>query len=88
MYTAREMKKIALHNCEIIKYLETKIVPMIEEAAAQGCTSLTFETDDFHSRKTRRFICDRVLEYLNEFGYFVDYTSNYKQITIDWNIKI
>ena len=88
MKNAKEMKQKALQNCSIVKYLEDTVTLDIEEAAAEGKTCIEITTDNIPSRLSRTLIVDRVCEYLRGFDYFVDYTSNYKKITIDWNIVI
>ena len=88
MKNAKEMKQKALQNCSIVKYLEDTVAPAIEKAAAEGKTNIEIITDNIPSRLSRSLIADRVNEYLKGFDYCVDYTSNYKKITIDWNIVI
>ena len=86
MKSAKEMKQKALQNCEIVKYLEETVAPAIEKAAAEGKTNIEIITDNIPSKLSRSLIADRVYEYLKGLDYFVNYTSNYKKITIDWNI--
>ena len=88
MKNAKEMKQKAFQNCSIVKYLEDTVAPAIEMAAAEGKTCIEITTDNVPSRLSRTLIVDRVCEYLRGFDFFVDYTSNYKKITIDWNIVI
>jgi len=87
---AKEMKQKALQNCEIVKWVNANVPQMIERAAANGKTSISIMTDDIDVPfgMSRGFIVDRVCEYVGSFDYFVDYTSNYKKITINWNITL
>jgi BRCT domain type II-containing protein len=88
MKNAKEMKQKALQNCSIVKYIEETVAPAIEKAAAEGKTNIEVMTDNIPSKLGSHLIVDRVCEYLRGFDYFVDYTTNYKKITIDWNIVV
>jgi hypothetical protein len=84
MKNAKEMKQKALQNCSIVKYIEETVAPAIEKAAAEGETYIEVMTDNIPSKLDRHLTVDKVCEYLKGFGYFVEYTTNYKKITIDW----
>lgn len=88
MKNAREMKQKALQNCEIVKWIDANVPQMIEQASENGRTYIEIMTDDIKAPlgMSRGFIVDRVQEYVASFDYYVYSTSNYKKITIDWNI--
>lgn len=88
MRTAEEMKRKALKNCLIVKYLENKVMPLIEEAAALGLTELELQSESIPIRASKREICARTKEWFGYYGYKVVDTADYKKMKISWNIVL
>ena len=86
MRTAEEMKRKALKNCPIVKYLEDRVMTLIEEAAALGLTTLELKPEEIPIRASKREICLRAKEWFGYYGYKVADTADYKKIKISWDI--
>lgn len=86
MKTATEIKKITLSKCEIGKFLEEKVAPLIEEAANCGKDEVRICTDNIPNPLyySRAAIIDRVDKYLQQYGYTVIPLSDKKHIDICW----
>ena len=88
MKTAEEMKRKALKNCLIVRYLEDRVMPLIEEAAALGLTELELKPESIPVEASKREICARTKEWFGYYGYKVVDTADWKKIKISWNIVL
>ena len=86
MINAKEMKTLSINNSKIIKILEEKIAPMMEANAKKGFRYFDISIDNYflYVRGSRRNTCEEICEYLMNFGYQVQTSSNNKSVYVTW----